>query len=78
MHLCVRVHLIATVAKNLTVFAHQHIFLFGGGGGGKGTSQIKKMNEKEGESRSQSILMPEKEMEIIFVPPPYTPPHMDS
>ena len=33
----------------------------------------KKMNEKEGGSgglRSQSILMPEKEMEITFVTPP--------
>ena len=36
---------------------------------------IKKMNEKEGgwgakPPRRQSILMPEKEMEIMFVTPP--------
>ena len=55
-----------------------HIFLFGVGGGNWASKIIKK-NEKEGGGtvcvcgggggRSQSILMPEKEMEIIFVTP---------
>ena len=53
------------------------IFFFSAVGGGKGASKIKKkINEKEGglgakPPRSQSILMPEKEMEIIFVTPLY-------
>ena len=56
------------------------IFFFSAVGGGKGASNIKNEWKKGGlggkapHPRSQSILMPEKEMEIIFVTPPAPPP----
>ena len=69
--------------KNLTegISAYAYLFMssFFGGGGEKWGMKDEKNNNRRGglgakTPRSQSILMPEKEMEIIFV----TPPPMDS
>ena len=66
--------------KNLTegiaAYAYLFLFPFFGGGGEKWGMKDEKNNDRRGglggeaPPRSQSILMPEKETEIIFVTPP--------
>ena len=66
--------------EGISTYAYLFMFLFFSGGGEKwGMKDEKKVMIGEGvlgakPPRSQSILMPEKEMGIIFV----TPPPMDS